>query len=75
MEEGKLLGHIVTTRGICIDSDIVEAIQKISIPINKKKIQSFHGKVIFLRRFVPNFAEIVKNITCMLRKDSEIKWS
>ena len=32
------------------------------------------GKVNFLRHFIPKFAEIVKNITYMLRKDQEIKW-
>ena len=32
------------------------------------------GTVNFLRHFIPNFAEIVKNITSMLRKDQEIKW-
>jgi hypothetical protein len=28
-----------------------------------------------LRRFIPNFAEIVKLITDMLRKNSEVKWT
>lgn len=46
MEEGRLLGHIVTTKGICIEPDRVEEIQKISIPRNKKEIQSFLSKVI-----------------------------
>jgi hypothetical protein len=32
------------------------------------------GKINFLRRFVPNFAELVKHITVMLRKENEIKW-
>jgi hypothetical protein len=74
MEECRILKHIVIVKGIFIDPDRVEAIQKISIPRNKKEIQSFLGKVNFLRRFVPNFVEIVKNITYMLRKDNEIKW-
>jgi hypothetical protein len=38
-------------------------------------VQSFLGKVNFLRRFIPNLAEIIKNITCMLRKGSEVKWN
>ena len=75
MEEGNMLGHIVTKRGIFIDLDRVDIIHKINIPRNKKEFQYFLSKVIFLRRFVPNFDDIVKNITCMLRKDSEIKWS
>ena len=33
------------------------------------------GQVNFLRRFVPSFAEILMNITNMLRKGHEIKWT
>jgi hypothetical protein len=74
MEEGKLLGHIVSPEGIKIDPERVKAIQLINISRNKKSIQSFIGKIIFLRRFIPNFAEIDKYITHMLKKDAEIKW-
>jgi hypothetical protein len=37
--------------------------------------ESFLGKVNFLRRFIPNLAEIIKHITNMLKKGSEIKWT
>ena len=36
MQEGKLLGHVVSTYGIKIDPERVKAILKISIPRNKK---------------------------------------
>jgi hypothetical protein len=74
MQEGKLLGHIVSLDGIRIDPKRVEALETLAIPRNVKEIQSFLGKINFLRRFVPNFAEIVKLITDMLRKNSEVKW-
>jgi hypothetical protein len=70
MEEGKILGHIVSPEGIKIDPERVKAIQKIYIPRNKKSIQSFICKINFLRRFIPNFAEIIKIITDMLKKDA-----
>jgi hypothetical protein len=47
----------------------------INIPRNRKEIQSFLGKINFLRRFIPNFAEIIKLITYMLKKDNEVKWT
>jgi hypothetical protein len=75
MHEGKLLGHIVSKGGIKIDPERVNAIQKIDIPRNKKSIQSFIGRINFLRRFIPNFVEIIKLITNMLKKDVEIKWT
>ena len=69
MEEGKLLGHIISERGIKIDPDRVAAIQQIGLPRNKKEIQSFLSKVNFLGRFITNFVEVVKYINNMLKKD------
>jgi hypothetical protein len=74
MREGKLLGHIVSKDGIRIDPKRIEAIETINIPRNVKEIQSFLGTINFLRRFIPNFAEIVKLITGMLKKDSRVNW-
>jgi hypothetical protein len=74
MREGKLLGHIVSTEGVRIDPSRVEAIRTLSIPRSKKEIQSFLGKINFLRRFISNFVELVKFITSMLRKGNEVKW-
>eukprot|EP00253_Pinus_taeda_P029852 PITA_29852 len=75
LEEGKLLGHIVSTAGVKIDPERVKEIQTLSVPRSKKDIQSFFGKIDFVRRFIPNFAKLVKHITSMLKKGSEIKWS
>lgn len=75
MEKGKLLGHIISKRGIKIDPDRVAAIQQIGLPKNKKEIQSFLGKVNFLRRFITNFAKVVKFISSMLKKDNNFQWS
>ena len=74
LEEGKLLGHIVSKEGVKIDPARVEAIQTIPLPRSKKDIQRFLGKINFLRRFVSNYAEIVKNITDMLKKNAEVRW-
>ena len=62
------MGHIVSKDGIRIDPKRVEAIDTIAIPRNVKEIQSFLGKIIFLRRFMPNLAELLGNITNMLKK-------
>lgn len=69
LEEGKLTGHIISKEGIRIDPNIVEAILEIDPPINKKEVQSFIGRINFLRIFIPNLAEILRSITNMLNKD------
>lgn len=74
MDEGNLLGHIISKEGIRIDPSRVEEIQQIDFPRNKKEIQAFNGKINFLRRFVPNLAEHFREITNMLKKDSVVKW-
>ena len=75
MEEGNLLCHIIFAEGIKIDPEHVKSILKINIPRNKKEIQYAIGKINFLRWFIPNFVEIIKHITYMLKKDKEVKWS
>ena len=74
MDEGKLLGHIISKDGIRIDPACVQAIQQIDLPQNKKEIQSFKSKMNFLCHFVHNLAEHLREMTNMLKKDSQVKW-
>ena len=69
VKEGKLLGHLVSVDGIRIDPERVKDILKISLPRSKKDVQSFIGKINFLRWFIQNFVETIKQITTMLNKD------
>jgi hypothetical protein len=74
LEEGKLLGHIISKEGIKIDPSRIEAILKLEHTRNLKELQSFIRRINFLRRFIPNLVELLRNITNMLRKDVKIKW-
>ena len=58
--EGKLLGHVISKKGISIDPERTKTIEQIPLPHNKKGMQSFMGTINFVRRFVPYFAQIVK---------------
>ena len=75
MQEGKLLGHLVLADGITIDPERVKAILKISLTRTKKRVQYLIGKMNFPGWFIPNFAETIKQITTMLKKDLEFKWT
>lgn len=75
LTSGKLLGHIISEEGIRIDPNRVNAIQKLDLPRSRKEIQSFLRKVNFIRHFIPNFAKIVKDITWMLKKGVDFKWT
>ena len=69
LEEGKLLGHIISKEGIRIDPARIEPILNISPPRNIKELQDFLGKINFLRRFISNLAEIIRELNNMLKKD------
>jgi hypothetical protein len=72
--EGKLLGFIVSKLGIIIDPERTKAISQIYFPHNKKNMQSFLGKINFVRRFVPSFVEIVKPLQDMIKNNYAFKW-
>jgi len=74
LEEGKLLGHIISKDGIRIDPARIEAILNITHPRNIKELQSFLGKINFLRRFISNLSELIRELNNMLKKDSALKW-
>ena len=75
LQEGKLLGHIISEEGIKIDPKRIDGILQINHPRNIKELQSFIGKINFLRRFIPNLAELLRNMTNMLKKEEGVKWT
>ena len=74
LEEGNLLGHIISKDGIRIDPDRIQAILQMPHPRNIKELQAFLGKINFLRRFIPNLAELIRLLNNMLKRDSKVKW-
>ena len=70
IEEGTLLGFVISLYGITIDPKSIEAIKIIAPPHKKEAMQSLLGKINFARRFNSDFAEIVKPLQEMIKKDS-----
>ena len=68
VHEGKLLGFIVSKEGVTIEPKRVSAILDLPLPAHKKGLQSFLGRINFIRKFIPNIAELLLPLTAMLRK-------
>lgn len=66
VEEGKLLGHIVSREGIRIDPERVKAIQSLILPTNRSDLKSFFSQINFLRSFVLEFSEKVRYMLEMM---------
>jgi hypothetical protein len=73
--EGKLLGHIITKDGVKLDPERVEVISKVPLPMSNKSLQSFIVQTNFVHRFIPNYAEIMKPIYKLLKKDVKFEWN
>ena len=64
----------MSKEGIMIDPELTEAISNIPFPSTKRAMESFMGKINFVRRFVPSFSEIVRLLQNMIKKDSNFSW-
>ena len=52
MTSRKLLGHIVSKRGIEVDPDKIKAIQEMLVPKTEKDVRGFIGKLQYISRFI-----------------------
>jgi hypothetical protein len=69
VNEGIILGHKISERGIEVDRAKVEAIEKMPCPRDVKGIRSILGHAGFCRRFIKDFSKISKPLTNLLQKD------
>jgi hypothetical protein len=74
LEQGKLLGFIVSNEGMIIDLERTQVISKLPPPSSKKSMQSFLGQINFVRRFVPIFSEMVRPLQNLIKKDVQYHW-
>eukprot|EP00253_Pinus_taeda_P030545 PITA_30545 len=73
LDQGKLLGFIVSRDGIYIDPDRIKEISEIPFPHNKKSMQSFLGQINFVKIFVLDFSHIILPLQAMIRKNAVFK--
>ena len=71
--EGKILGFIVSKDRMIIDPERTDSIEKIGLLSLKNAMQYFLSKINFVRRFVPNFAQIVRPLQDLIKKDASFK--
>jgi hypothetical protein len=74
VESGRLLGFIVSRQGIRVDPLKVKVILNLPPPSYLRQLQSLQGKENFLRRFIPNYAELTLGFMRLLKKGFEFVW-
>ncbi|GLT29119.1 hypothetical protein SLA2020_040050 [Shorea laevis] len=69
VQEGIVLGHKVSSRGIEVDRAKVEVIEKLPPPTSVKAVRSFLRHAGFYKRFIKDFSKITKPLSNFLVKD------
>ncbi len=64
------LGHIIKYNRITVDPSKIQTIKDFPIPITLKELRSFLGLASYYRKFIQNFAAIVKPLTTFLRGEN-----
>ena len=74
VNQGIVLGHIISSRGIEVDKAKIELISKLPSSTNVKTVRQFLGPAGFYRRFIKDFSKIAKPLCKLLDKDAKFFW-
>jgi ribonuclease HI len=75
VRSGKLLGFIVSQRGIEVDPDKVKAIQEMPAPRTEKQVRGFLGRLNYISTFISHLTATCEPIFKLLRKDQSVRWN
>src|ERR1041384_4995750 len=72
---GKLLGYMVSARGIEANPEKVQAITRMQEPTDVKGVQTLTGRLIALSRFISRLGERTLPFYQLLRKGAKFEWT
>ncbi|KAL6348421.1 hypothetical protein AAG906_005729 [Vitis piasezkii] len=75
MTSGKLLGHMVSERGIEVNLDKIKAILDMPASKTKKDIRGFLSKLQYINCFIAKLTDICEPIFRLLRKNQPTIWN
>ena len=71
LTEVTYLGHVISTKGIVVNPERVQAVLDWTPPKSVKQVRSFLRLASYCRRFVENFSKVSKPLTELLKKDKK----
>ncbi|XP_062103105.1 uncharacterized protein LOC133814123 [Humulus lupulus] len=75
VQEGIVLGHRISNKGIAVDRAKLKVIEKLQPPTIVKGIRSFLGHTGFYRRFIKDFSKISKPLCSLLEQNQAFEFT
>ena len=75
VRSGKLLGFIVSNKGIEVDPAKVKDIQEMPVPHSEKEVRAFLGHLNYIARFISHLTATCEPIFKLLKKDQVVIWN
>ncbi|XP_045797211.1 uncharacterized protein LOC123891391 [Trifolium pratense] len=69
VQQGIVLGHIISEKGISVDPAKIDVISTLPYPSCVREIRSFLGHAGFYRRFIKDFSKIALPLSNLLKND------
>ncbi|UYV65287.1 K02A2.6-like [Cordylochernes scorpioides] len=70
----KFLGHTISSEGLFIDEEKLDAVIKMEEPRSAKELKSFLGMVNYLGKFILNLADKIQPLNSLLSTKNEWVW-
>ena len=65
----KFLGHLVSKDGLSVDPEYVKIVKDWKLPLTRKAVRRFLGKIGYYRKFIRSFQSIAAPMTAVLKLD------
>jgi len=75
VKSGKLLGFVVSDKGIEVDPNKVKAIQSMPSPKTEKEVRGFLGRLNYIARFIAQLTTTCEPVFRLLRKKNPGIWN
>jgi len=69
VEQGIVLGHIISSKGIKLDLAKISVISQLPYPSSMREVRSFLGHAGFYRHFIQDFSKKALPLSKLLQKD------
>ena len=69
------VGHVLSGEGLKADPEKIRAVQDMKRPQSQRELMTFLGFIQYLKKFMPNMADISAPLRKLTEKDVEWKWT